>query len=784
MRLGRWVRRQSKIKLALAALVGLAAVGHAAVAIEALARARLGSPESGAPTRLYARPIVLAPGQDVDRRAVERHLQRLGYQRARRSRVGPGQYYLGSSEWVIGRRPFRLYDRVDPGGVAVVRLGYRGQVWSVRDAQGRRLEQVALEPEVLATLGAQSTREDRMPVPLSAFPAHLIDAVLSIEDQRFYQHHGLDFTRILGAARANLRAGRVVQGASTITQQLAKNLFLSPRRSPIRKAREAAMALVLEDRHTKDQILAAYLNEVYLGQDGAYAIHGMGRAAQFFFGRDISQLTLGQAALLAGLIRGPNLYSPFRHPARALERRDLVLRLMHQHGIITDEEYEETRDAPLRLRPKSERTRRGRYFVDHVVARLAEAYPGRAITQSGLSVFTTLDLDLQGMAEEAVHDGLARLERQDPDLLGAGTPVQAALVAIDPRTGEVLAMVGGRDYGQSQFNRAVHAYRQPGSAFKPIVALAALSREGGHTLASTLEDQPLRLETPTGVWQPVNYDRRFRGTVTLRDALERSLNVPFARLGLDIGPERIVETGRNLGLTSRLNPVPSIALGAFEVTPLELARAFGVLAATGFRAEPHAMLGVVDVKGNVIEQARLEGEWAYDPAETYLVTSALIGAVDQGTGRGLRHHGFRGPVAAKSGTTNGFRDAWFVGYTPELAVGVWVGFDDATSLGLSGSRAALPIFAQFMRNAVGADGSGDFPMPSGVEVTEIDQETGLLGGPGCRGEPEVFLRGTAPEESCSPYWNPRRSRDRWSTLERNLASLFAELERRASRSRN
>ncbi len=783
MRFGRWVRRQSKIKLALTALVGLAALGHAAVAVEALARARLGDSLQGAPTRIYARPIVLAPGADADRQRVEHQLQRLGYQRARRSRVGVGEYYLGSSEWIIGRRPFRLYDRLDPGGVAVVRLGYGDRVWSVSDDRGRRLEQLALEPEVLATLGP--SHEDRMPVPLSAFPPHLIDAVLSIEDQRFYEHHGLDFTRILGAARANLRAGRVVQGASTITQQLAKNLFLSPRRSPIRKAREAAMALVLEDRHTKDEILAAYLNEVYLGQDGAFAIHGIGRAAQFFFGQDVSQLTLGQSALLAGLIRGPNLYSPFRHPARAQERRDLVLRLMLERGVIAEDRYEEAREPPLRLRPKSERTRRGRYFVDHVVARLADEGTTQAI-DAGLSVFTTLDLRLQRLAEEAVREGLARLEREDPELLtaGEGKPVEAALVAINPRTGEILAMVGGRDYGRSQFNRAVHAHRQPGSAFKPVVALAALSQHGGHTLASTLEDQPLSLETPAGVWQPVNYDGRFRGTVTLRDAIERSLNVPFARLGLDIGPERIIETARNLGLTSRLNPVPSIALGAFEVTPLELTRAFGVLAATGFRADPHTTLGIVDVKGEVIEQAKLEGEWAFDPAETYLVTSALSGAVDRGTGRGLRHHGYHGPVAAKSGTTNGFRDAWFVGYTPKLAVGVWVGFDDARSLGLPGSRAALPIFARFMRNAIGPEGGPDFSMPNGVEITEIDQETGLLGGPGCRGEPEVFLRGTAPQESCSPYWTPRRFRDRWSTWERDVASLFDELRRRAGRRQN
>ncbi len=781
MGLGRWLRSQSKLKVGIAALVGLGAIGHAALAGEALVRARLVPPASRVPARLYSRPVIIRPGFVADRASIEDHLQGLGYERTRSSRVGLGQYRLGPSEWRIGRRAFRLHDRLDPGGLTVVDVSFGDRVWSVRDSEGRTIEQVMLEPELLAILGP--SREDRMPLPLSAFPQHLIDAVLSIEDQRFSSHHGLDFTRIIGAAWANLRAGRVVQGGSTITQQLAKNLFLSPRRSPLRKAREAAMAVVLEDRYTKEEILTAYLNEVYLGQTGPYAIRGLSRAARVFFGKDVSQLGLSEAALLAGLIRGPNLYTPFDHPERARERRDLVLRLMLERGLVTEDDYERAKNARIALQPRAAPRRHGRYFADYVRAQLTDD-DAIDVSEGGLVVFTTLDTRLQRIAEEAVREGLARLEREYPRLKRDGPPVEAALVAIDPKTGEVLAMVGGRDYGRSQFNRAVHAHRQPGSAFKPIVALAALGRGGDHTLASRLEDEPLSLETPAGLWQPVNYDGRYRGTVTLREAIERSLNVPFARLGLEIGPDRIVDAATRLGISSGLTPVPSLALGASEVTPLELTRAFGVLAASGFRAAPHTTLAIIDAHGEVVMQARLEGEHVYDPAETYLVTSALRGAVERGTGQGLRSHGYSGPVAAKSGTTNDFRDAWFVGYTPDLAVGVWVGFDDARSLELSGSRAALPIFARFLRGALGPYGGQDFPVPSGVEVVDIDRASGLIGGPGCWGEPEVFLRGTAPDESCSPYWIPgQRLGSRWLTLERSLASVFEELQRRIGQRR-
>jgi penicillin-binding protein 1B len=458
---------------------------------------------------------------------------------------------------------------------------------------------------------------------------------------------------------------------------------------------------------------------------------------------------------------------------------------------------------------RPEPIRSARYFVDFAIGRRGRE---EGLGREGTFV-TTLDPELQKAAEDAVALGLSRLER-DFDWLrakGAGEPLQAALVAMDPGTGEILAMVGGRDYGASQFNRAVGARRQPGSAFKPVVALAALARpdgsvetdpgsDGGEeadptgsayleedatppfTLASVLQDEPLQLETPAGLWQPVNYDGSYSGPVTLRDALERSLNVPFARLGLDVGPDRVVETARRLGIDSPLRPYPSLALGAGEVSPLELTRAFGVLAAGGFRADLRSEYGgsaasrpsgpgwrwggEEPIRGwSVRESDRgplawqaipegVDGVRVFDPAETYLVTSALRGAVERGTGRGLRDLGFYGDAAAKSGTTNDFRDGWFVGYTPFLVVGVWVGFDHGKRLELPGAGVALPIFAEFLKAAVGPWGdegpwgSRGFSVPPGLERVEVDPFTGLRGGWGCPGEAELFLEGTAPVESC------------------------------------
>lgn len=778
-----------------AAVLALLVLAVAGLSIEALSVARLGSAIGDLPIHLYARPPVLVLGRQVDPNALKAHLSRIGYHEVRDGVLGPGQFAAGRREWVIVSRRNGHLGSLGVEQAMRVRLDGWGRITSLEDQEGQRYRAVPLEPELIAVSSADGAR-DRSPVRLEDLPADLVDAVLTVEDQRFHRHHGLDYVRIGAAAIANLRDGRIVQGGSTITQQLARNLFLDSRRTFVRKAREAAMAITLERRHTKADILEAYLNEVYLGQDGGVAIHGVGRAAEVFFGKDASQLDLAESALLAGLIRGPNLYSPLRRPEAAAARRDLVLRLMRDRGLISESKWHDVSSTPWVGRPRVGAPPPARYYADYVLTMLGETDSVGSVPATARGVITSLDPGLQRAAHAAVSDGLQELELEHPGLAeraaASGSLLQAALVAVDPRTGDVLAMIGGRDFGTSQYNRAVYARRQPGSSFKPIVTLSAVSappdrqREGSPiTLATILSDEPLEVDTPAGPWQPVNYDGRSRGQVTLREALELSLNIPFARLGLEVGAERIVETARRVGIESRLMPYPSIALGAFEVTPLEMARAYAVLAAGGFRAGSRSVLAVVGPDGELAFPERDAGGRAASEAEAYLVTSALRGAVDRGSGRSLRAHGFSGVVAAKSGTTNEFRDGWFIGYTPALAVAVWVGFDDAQSLGLPGSRVALPIFARFMAAATGRYGdegpwaTTGFETPVGLEVVEVEPGTGLRSGPGCPGRPEIFVRGTAPRRSCSPYgyYEGRWTRENRYDVLRRLAEVRARRDR-------
>ena len=588
-----------------------------------------------------------------------------------------------------------------------------------------------------------SPMDERIPVTLVRLPDRLVQAVLAVEDQRFFEHHGIDLHRIAGALVANLRALGIAQGGSTITQQLTKNLYLTARRTPLRKLREAAMALVLELRYDKRQILEAYLNEIYLGQDGSRAIHGVGAAARYYYGKDVRNVTLAEAAQLAAMISAPNRTVASRHPETAQQRRDMVLELMRQQERITSASAERATRAPLTIGEHPSPMLESRYFRDFVVANL-----GGGSASRGTAIYTTLDAALQRAAERAVRRGMDR-----SSLRGA----EVSLVAIDPRNGDVLAMVGGRDYAASQFNRAANARRQPGSAFKPIVALTALQRRDNtppaFTLASVVEDEPFSLETRSGTWEPVNYDQDFRGPVTVRTALEQSLNVPFARIGLAVGPEQIVANARRLGITSPLHPVPSLALGSSEVTLLELVRAYGVLADTGTLAAMRTVLGRNTSAGVAVEDSTTHITRVADAAATYLVTSALQGVVTRGTGRALNDDGHLGAIAGKTGTSNDWRDAWFVAYSSSLVVGVWVGYDDGRSLRMTGATAALPIVASFLAEATPEDGWEPFEMPDGV--TEGYAETGEGISQGDCGTRELFLSGTEPAEpDCSSFEEP------------------------------
>ena len=668
------------------------------------------APSSALPSRLYSRPLLLEAGIEPVRLGLRAHLEAAGFRAAPTSNVAPGEFYECEGQWWIGWRPFpRTPVAVEAAeGPAEVRLVVdpAGRVVELRDDKWRRLERIRIEPVPLASVYGEPPR-DQEPVRLHQLPAHLIDAVLAVEDIRFFEHSGLDARRVVGASLANLRAWRLVEGGSTLTQQLARSLYLSRERAFGRKLREARLALALERRHSKPEILEAYLNEVYLGQRGAVRIHGVGAAAHHYFGKDAAALSLAESAVLAGLLRGPSLYSPHRHPERALARRHLALTRMVRAGFLSTSEAEAADAAPLGVLPPSAPVV-APYFVDSLLAELTAAGRGQDwLAREGVHVVTTLDLRLQRAAEEAVHDGLLALEKEHPALRRNEGPLQAALVAVEPSTGDVLAMVGGRDYRRSSYNRALRSRRQPGSLFKPIVALAAFaSGTEDLTLASELLDTPLRLLRPNGAWRPTNYDGRFRGRVTVREALEKSLNVPMARLALRVGLSRVVDTARRLGIESPMAAEPSLALGAFEVSLFEITRAYAVLAAGGIRARPRMLLLAMDGRGVPLEANPVERVPAFDPAPVASVTEALEGAVDRGTGRGLRALGFQGRLAGKTGTSNTFRDAWFIGYTSTLAVGVWVGFDDGTSVGLSGARGALPVFAEFVKRALPADTDG------------------------------------------------------------------------------
>ncbi len=747
--------------------VAILAGGLGYLAFEARVAREFAALDFSSPARLLARPWTLRAGDRVDPQRLIDHLKKVGYRPVSGGTPQAGEFSARGRDLLVGRRTLRFGAFVDPGVRARVRfrssfrssLQSNARISSIRDADGNDIAQLLLDPEVIGTSLGERSR-DRVPVRLDEVPEHLVAALLTVEDRRFYEHGALDPRRIAGAALSNLRQRRVAEGGSTITQQLARTLFLSTDRTVLRKLREAAIAVALERRFSKRRLLEAYVNHIYLGQHRGTAIHGFGRAAQFYFGRDISELKLGQSAMLVGIVRGPSVYSPHRHPERARARRDIVLRQMHAVGHLDDARRDAELEADPEIRRPPERNFDARWYLDFLRRELAAGDASLELGGGGRTVLSSLAPELQRAAETAVSNGILSMERRRPRLKEQSGPLQAALVALDPRTGDILAMVGGRSYGTSQFNRAADARRQPGSAFKPVVALVALAPEAepSFTLASMLRDEPLALDTPAGVWKPANADRAFLGPIKLREALEGSRNVPFARLGLAVGPDRIIETAHRLGIGSPLAPYPSLALGASEVTLLELTAAYAVLAAEGRRTRPASALTVLDRDGTARRETTAPRESVVSPAEAYLITSALRGVVEHGTGSGVRAAGYRGPLAAKSGTTNDSRDAWFIGYTPELAVGVWVGFDDGTPVGLPGSRAALPIFADFMIRVLGPRGGRDFRFPAGVEWVDVEPATGRRAGWGCRGEPELFLAGTAPDVYCGYGPEPWRRR--------------------------
>ncbi|MGI9592573.1 MAG: PBP1A family penicillin-binding protein, partial [Myxococcota bacterium] len=688
------------------------------------------------PSRVYSAPSILYPGLDWKLVDLPGTLDRLGYRKAPSiKRLAPGQYVWGASRLRIHLHAFEHPSRPEPARDVAVRLT-GSRIEEIRALpSGREMGALLLEPEQIGAYYGPN-REQRELVIVEEVPRHLIDAVLAVEDQRFESHRGIDPRRIAGAFLANLRAGRVAQGGSTLTQQLVKNFFLTPERTLERKVQEAVMALLVEARYDKDEILQAYLNEIYLGQRGATAIHGMGEAARVYYGKPWQELSVAESALLAAIIQSPNGRSPYRDPERAVERRNLVLDLMHRQGRIDDLVRDQAKTEPLQLAAVTPDPGDARYFLDLLRRQLTTVYPADVLTSEGLRIYSTLDRRSQRLAAGALRDGLASLEERFPHLKAEdrSRALQGCLVALRPQTGEILAMVGGRDYRVSQFDRCTQARRQTGSVFKPFVYIAALEPRRGqvsHTLASFVDDSPLHVDTPSGRWEPRNFDREFHGQVPIREALERSFNVATARLAQEVGLRRVIDVAARLGVSSPLPEVPSLALGTAEVSPMEIARAYASIASGGIRPELQAIEDLVDANGHTLDRRRLRFERVLDAGTAYLATSMLEGVAERGTAAGVRSTGLRGPLAGKTGTTDGEHDLWFVGFTPELVAVVWIGFDQPRSLGVPSSVGALPIWRQFVQKLTGGRVRGAFLRPTDVEVAEIDPATGARALGGC-----------------------------------------------------
>jgi len=713
-------------------------------------------------TQIFSAPGRISDGQVWSADDLVAYLKRLGY-RPEADDNSLGAYTLEGN--VVDVRPSKLSYFAGTNALAV-QFGGKS-IRTIRPlAGGPDMGTAEIEPELITNL-FDSAREKRRAVRYEDMPPILVQAILSAEDKRFFEHPGFDFIRIFGAAWADIRHSQHMQGASTITMQVARTYFLSTDRTWRRKLAEAMFSFELEQRFTKQQIFEMYANEVYLGNRGSFGIRGFAEASVAYFGKDLRQLTLPECAFLAGLIRAPNYYSVAdRHPERAVQARDRVLTQMVENKYVTEADVQDAKRVPLKLARASVSGNESPYFVDMVKDHLLEKYSEDELQSSNYRVYTTLDPQLQRAAAVAIEAGMKNVD----DLLakkyeklhkakakkGTEEPLpqaQVALVALDPRTGEIKALIGGRDYGQSQLNHAL-AHRQPGSVFKPFVYAAAFNNavDGAQPLvtpATTVDDEPTVFEFDGQEYTPNNYGERFLGQVTVRQALTNSLNVATVKVAEMVGYGRVVQIARQMGFGANIKPTPAVALGAYELTPVEVAGAYTAFATMGTRADPMYVKSVSSAAGNVLEKNSPVNKLTLDPRVTYLVDSILIDVLNKGTGAQVRAKGFTLPAAGKTGTS---RDGWFAGFTNNLVCVIWIGFDDNHDLGLQGGLTAAPIWADFMIRATALPGYRDvrdFDKPEGVETVLIDSDTLQVATPNCPStRDEVYVTGSQPTQLC------------------------------------
>jgi len=707
-------------------------------------------------SRVYSAPGHIYVGENLRPADLGAYLMRAGYQEGKIPGA-PGEYSVAKSSVEIRPSADSIFR-----GANAVRVDFTGPAISriTQLTNGLTRDAAEIEPELITNL-FDSSREKRRVIRFDDLPSHMVNAVLAAEDKRFFEHGGLDVIRVAGAALADIRVGHKAQGASTIDMQVARSFFFTTKREWRRKVKEVLMALEIDQRFSKQQIFELYANEVYLGNRGSFAIRGFGEAAQAYFGKDVREISIGEAAFIAGIIRAPNRYSSAEaHLDRAVEARDRVLGQMVEDGYIKDTDAAAAKKAKLKFVSGGVESSAAPYFIDMVKEHLLEQYSESDLQNQTFRVYTTLDPDLQRAAAVAVQTGMQHVDKLLAKRYAMwkkmGQPVppaQVALVALDPRTGEIKALVGGRNYGESQLNHAL-ARRQPGSSFKPFVYAAAFDNAAQNfqpvvTPVTTVDDVPTTFMFDGKEYTPDNFGEEFYGTVTVRDALIHSLNVATVKVAEMIGYQRVVDVARQMGLGANIQPTPAVALGAYEMTPIDVAAAYTAFATNGVRAEPLYLRSVLAADGGVEESTTPKTRTVLDPRVAFLTTTLLEDVLNRGTGITVRSMGFTAPAAGKTGTS---RDGWFAGFTSNLLCVVWVGFDDNRDLGLSGSQSAAPIWAEFMKRAIALphySNTQEFEPAPGVILESIDPQTGQVATPSCPvTEQEYFVAGSEPTLYC------------------------------------
>lgn len=733
---------------------------------------------------VFAAPTEVRIGQPASATELAERLRRGFYaEGANGSDVGTYKRSYDRLEVYPGPKSFFKGDQIQEGPAALVFKD--GRLAAITDIDhSTPLANYWLEPVVITTLFDRGRSKRRL-VRYQDLPKVLVDAILAAEDHRFFSHHGVSFYRVLGAAFADLRGDRGLQGGSTLTMQLAREFFLSRERTWSVKLKQTFLALMLEQRLSKEQIFELYANQIYLGQRGSFSVYGCGEAANEYFDKDVSSLTLPEAALLAALIRAPNLYSPYKYPQRALERRNYVLHRMVETGFITSADEERASQTTLGLTQRNVEANQAPFFIDMVKEQLLAQFSERELLSQSYRIYTTLDLDLQRAASEGARVGVVDVDQQikkqhrsknapprDPN------QPQLALVALDPHTGIVRALVGGRDYGVSQLNHVL-ARRQPGSSFKPFVYAAALNSgvDGSQpviTPVTILKDEPTTFDFGDQPYEPNNYKQEYHGEVTVRQALMLSLNVATVSLAQTIGYSKVRDLAIQAGINKDIGSTPALALGAYVATPLEIAGAYTIFSNEGQYVAPRCILSVSDSAGRVRWSSSVITRRVLDPRVSYLMVNLMESVVNNGSGYGVRARGFNSPAAGKTGTSH---DGWFVGFTSNLLAAVWVGYDDDRQLNLAGASSALPIWTEFMKRAVELPAYKDvqdFAPPSGIITAPVDTTTNLVAPPGdVSTRPEVFIEGTEPVAAAAPYPGKAENNESHpSRLSKILSEIF------------